>query len=392
MTPRRWSLAVAALFVALLAWYVLYTRQIVRALRADSENFTRVYAEVVEGLTDPSEGSSTFALIQLQRLIIEAGVPFILTGPGDAILGVENLPFDADLGTPDGQERLRTYLGTLDARNPPIGDPEFQQVHYGDPPLVTRLRWIPWLQGGGLVLTVLVGATLIRYQRRVESERAWTAMARELAHQLGTPISSLQGWLEVLRLTPEERPGHLGEAEVVRELEDDIVRLERITRRFELVGQEPELKSLDLYAVVRELERYLQSRLPSLGSEVELTVNIPPDLPAVKGHPVLLSWALENVVKNSLDALAGRGGSITIDCVEAEPGWVDVRIADSGPGIDDAVRDRLFDPGVTTKSSGWGVGLALARRIVDGVHGGRIELVSEWEPGATMSIRLPTWR
>ena len=389
MSPKRWYVGLAALFVALAGWYLLYTQQIVRALRADAEIFTRIYADVMEGLTDPDEGSSTQALRRLQIVISDSGVPFVVTGPGDTVLAVENLPFEVDLGTPEGQARARGYLATLDRRNPPVGDPELQHVHYGPPPILTRLRWIPWLQAGGLALVVLMLAGLVRYQRRVAGERAWTVMARELAHQLGTPISSLHGWVEVLKLPPPERPGALSEREILHELEDDVERLERVTRRFELIGREPALGRVNLTVVLTELEGYFRSRLPSLASEVELLVNVPADLPPVKGHHVLLSWALENVLKNSLDALAGRGGTISITCSHPGAGWVDVRIADSGPGIDPAVLDEIFEPGVTTKSSGWGVGLTLARRIVQGVHKGKIELISEWEPGATFNIRLP---
>ncbi len=388
-SARKWPIVLAVLFVVLLGWYLFYTQQIVQALRTDAANFTRIYQKVQEGLADPSEGGSTRALAELQRLIIDAGVPLVLTGPGDTVLAVANLPFEADLSTVEGRRRVREYLRIIDLTHPPVGDPDVQHVHYGDPPEVLRLRLIPWFQAGGLFLTVLVGFALIRYQRRVEGERAWTAMARELAHQLGTPISSLQGWLEVLSLPPGTRPGAVEESEIVREMEEDLVRLEGISRRFELIGREPELASLRIEAVLQDLERYLNTRLPRLGPGVALDMDVPEGLPPVQGHAVLLTWALENVVKNSLDALAGRGGAITIECSIAEPGWVAIVIRDTGPGVDLSIRDRMFEPGVSTKSGGWGVGLALARRIVEGVHGGRIELVEGAEEGTAVRVKLP---
>jgi signal transduction histidine kinase len=302
---------------------------------------------------------------------------------------VENLPFEVDIETPEGQARVRAYVRRLDQRNPPVGDPGYTHLHFGETREVRNLRWIPWLQAGGLLLTVLIGFTVIRYQRRAEGERAWTAMARELAHQLGTPISSLQGWLEVLRLAPDERPGGVREGEIAAALEEDLVRLERISHRFELIGREPELEHLSLRAVVGELERYLQARLPRFGPGVQLVVDIPHDISPLKGNQVLLTWALENVVKNSLDALAGRGGRIEIRARAAEGAWLILLISDTGPGVDPEIRDRIFDPGVTTKSGGWGVGLALSRRIVEGVHRGRIELLDGRGHGATFEIRLP---
>jgi len=386
---KRWPWALAILFLSLLVWYLVYTERIVRALRADTAILTEIYAEVQGALADPSPERTDRALFELQRMIIETGVPLVQTGEGDTVLAVRNLPFDAELDTPEGQARVREYVEVLDARNAPVGEEDFTQLHFGDPPEVRSLRWIPWLQAGGLFLTVLVGFTVIRFQRRAEAERAWTAMARELAHQLGTPISSLQGWLELLKLPPDERPGELDEDEVSRGIEEDVVRLERISRRFELVGRETELGPVELQDLADELQEYLRTRLPRFGPGVELQLNIPDDLPPVRGNRVLLAWAVENVVKNALDALAGQGGKITIYARETEPGWIAFRVKDTGPGVSPEVRDSLFEAGSTTKSGGWGVGLTLTRRIVEGVHGGRVELLERRREGATFQVKLP---
>jgi signal transduction histidine kinase len=294
-----------------------------------------------------------------------------------------------DTGTPEGQQRVRAYVRRLDAEHAPIGDPDLMHIHYGDTPEVRRLRYIPWLQAGGLFLTVLIGFVVVRYQRRAEGEKAWTAMARELAHQLGPPLSSLQGWLEVLRLPPGERPGDVQDLEIAGSIGEDLERLERISHRFELIGREPELVSLSVRRVVNDLEQYLAVRIPRLSRKgIELLVDVPPGLPRIMGNEVLLIWALENVVKNALDALAGRGGKITIYAREVGGRWVSIRIRDTGPGVDPEVRDNIFEPGVSSKPGGWGVGLALSRRIVEGVHGGRIELLEGME-GTTFQIRLP---
>jgi len=390
MRRNRWPVALATLFVVLLGWYLLYTQQIVRALRTDAETFTRIFSEVQAGITDPDPARADEALFRLQTIIRESGVPLVLTGPRDTVLDARNLPFEADLESPEGQGRVKAYVRRLDARRPPVGNPEIQALHFGDTPEVRRLRWIPWLQVGGLLLTVIVGFAMIRTQRSAESERAWTAMARELAHQLGTPLSSLQGWLEVLKLPQKERPASLADADVARAIEEDLERLERISHRFELIGREPELASLPLQKVVRDLERYLAARLPRLGKGVDLVVDVPNTLPRVKGNEVLLVWALENVVKNALDALAGQGGRISIYAREVggRRRHVSLRIRDTGPGVDPEIRDRIFDPGITTKSGGWGVGLTLSRRIVEGVHRGRIELL-DGTGGATFQVRLP---
>ena len=388
---RTMPAALALLFVALLAWYMVYTGQIVRSQQAVAETFTRIYGEVQTGLTSPEPEAALAALTSLQAELVQLGVPFVVTSePGRTYHTHANLPFGvADPPTPDDTARILRYADELDVHNQPVGDPNSQLVHYGITPEQARLRWMPWLWAAGLLLTVLLAVTVFRYQRQRAAERAWTAMARELAHQLGTPISSLQGWVEVLGLPPAERPGDMRQVEIAAAIGEDLVRLERVSRRFELIGRDPELKRVSLRVVIAELRDYMEARLPRLGPGVALHVDVADDLPDVRGHQVLLAWALENVVKNALDAMAGTGGSITISARAGEPGWVNLRIRDTGPGVSFEIRDRVFDPGVTTKSGGWGVGLTLTRRIVEGVHGGKIELLERGERGVTFQARLP---
>jgi signal transduction histidine kinase len=389
MMRIKWPIALATMFVLLLGWYLVYTQGIVRQVQDSSRRLSEIFVEVHGGLATEDPTEETQALANLQRIINESQVPLILMGAADTVISVVNLPFEVDLETVEGQAEVRAYARRLDERNAPVGNPNLQHIHFGDTPEVRNLRWVPYLQAGGLLLVVLIGFSVIRYQRRAESEKAWTSMARELAHQLGTPLSSLAGWLEVLRLSPHERPGDLNDAEIAGSIGEDLERLERISHRFELIGREPDLESLSVRQVVGDLERYLAARIPRLTRKgVDLVVDIPSGLPRIMGNEVLLIWALENVVKNALDALAGRGGKITIYAREVSGKWVSVRIRDTGPGVDPEIRDKIFEPGITSKARGWGVGLALSRRIVEGVHKGRIELLEGFE-GTTFQIRLP---
>ena len=308
MIRVKWPVALATVFVLLLGWWLLYTQQILQRVEENSVLLSRIFAEVQEGLLAQDRTRETQALFNLQTMIIETDVPLIVMGPQDTVFAQANLPFEVDHGTVEGQQRIREYTQQLDAVNPPVGDPNFIHIHYGQTPAVRRLVWIPALQVSGLLLTVVVGLMVVQTQRRAEGERAWTAMARELAHQLGTPLSSLQGWLEVLRLPDSERPGALDDAEIASSIEEDLHRLERVSHRFELIGTEPELESLSVRQVVRDLESYLAARIPRLTRKsIDLVVDVPQGLPRVRGNEVLLFWALENVVKNALDALAGRG-------------------------------------------------------------------------------------
>jgi signal transduction histidine kinase len=387
----RWPVALAGLFFSLLAWYVFYTQSIVDTLRTESEVITSMFAIVQEGILAGENGPEN-ALFKLQQRVINSGVPMLVVD-GDSVTGVENLPFDYDLSSEVSQRELLDFIDGLPEGHERIrGAVEDQWIYYGDTPAVRRMRWQPYLLVGGLLITTAIGFLVIRHQRRSESEKAWTAMARELAHQLGTPISSLQGWLELMRLPPEERPGSLNENEVAAGIEEDLVRLERISRRFELVGRDPKLEPLQLRTVVRELESYLQARLPRLNKGVLLVVDIPGNLPDVMAHEVLLTWALENIVKNALDAMAGKGGEIRIKARQGPPGFLTVLIQDTGPGVPMELRDRIFEPGISGKSRGWGVGLTLSRRIVEGAHHGRIALLEGAQRGATFEIRIPIVR
>jgi signal transduction histidine kinase len=390
----KWPVALTTLFLVLFGWYLLYTQRLYLGLNESQELTTEVFSRVQELIQDTAvsatSGSGT-ALFELQGIILGSGIPFVVVNPADSVLSVENLPFDADVFTPEGQNRVMAYVRQLEATGrDPVRAAGGSLIYFGATPQLSGLSWIPYLQASGLMLTALIGFLVIRYQRRAEQDKAWTAMARELAHQLGTPISSLQGWLELLGLPAEERPEEVASETVAAGIEEDLVRLERISHRFELIGLDPELENLDVREVVRDLERYLQARLPRLASEVLLIVDVPKNMPQILGSEVLLSWALENVVKNALDALAGRGGEILLKVRKGPTGWLHLRIQDTGPGVDPEVRDSIFDPGVSGKARGWGVGLTLSRRIIEVTHNGHIFLLDNEGEGAIFEIRLPT--
>ena len=402
MIRIRWPVALVTLFLVLMGLYLLYTESLVDALNESQELTSEVF-RIAEELIQDTGGSETLgggprdvsrfenALFELRQVTIESGIPMIVIDPADSVSSVENLPFDADIFTPEGQELVWAYVRRLDATGrEPVRGAGGNLIYFGDTPQLSGLRWIPLLQASGLMLTALIGFLVIRYQRRAEQDKAWTAMARELAHQLGTPISSLQGWLEIMSLPAEERPEKLEGDVVSAGIEEDLVRLERISHRFELIGRDPDLETLDIREVVRDLERYLQARLPRLASGVLLIVDVPKDMPEILGSEVLLSWALENVVKNALDALAGRGGEIRLKVRKGPSGWLHLRIQDTGPGVGLELRDTIFEPGVSGKARGWGVGLTLSRRIIEVTHKGHIFLLNSEGEGAIFEIRLPT--
>ena len=383
MNRRYWPAALAILALLFFGSYLAYTQYLLRRMQAEARIHSQMYADVLRGLTAIEEVDQTETFFDLQRSMFSLGVPMIVTDSAGNITAKRNIPFDT-LDT----AKLDQYVARLRARGRAIPAPFVGVLYYGQPPFVQWLQWVPWLQLGAGFLLIAIALAIVRSNVRAERERLWAAMARELAHQMGTPLSSLSGWIEVLQLPPAERAAMASEDRIGTVISADVERLERVSRRFELIGKRPALQPTSVGDVVRELENYFRPRLPRLAGAVDLQVRIRHGLPAVHGNVVLLAWALENIVKNAIDALAGRPGRILISAA-SDGESVRIRISDNGPGIAPHVRDRIFEPGVSTKSSGWGVGLSLTRRIVEELHGGRITVHDRKRGGTTFDIQLP---
>ena len=396
MRFNKWSVAVFILFSSLLIWYLVYTQSIVAGLHEGEERMTEVVSLVQEliqtsSVTGSAPGSDfETVLFELQEVVIESGIPMVWMGANGTVLSAENLPFETDIYTPAGQDLIRGLVREyeMEGHSPVIGVMG-NLIYFGDSPQTSGLQWIPLLQASGLLITALIGFLVIRYQRKAEQEKAWTAMARELAHQLGTPISSLKGWLELMRFPIDYRPGSIDQKSLNDGIEEDLIRLEKITHRFEMIGRDPDLTVLNIVNVLEDLREYLDKRLPRLSKGIELNVEIPEVGTSIQGNKILLSWALENVVKNALDAMAGRTGEIRVEAVRDSSKWLRITVQDTGPGVDPKVRDKIFEAGISGKEAGWGVGLTLARRIIVGSHNGRIYLGPDQSEGASFDILLP---
>jgi len=377
---RAAPLVLIGLGVALLLGsYIAYTRSVVRELRRDALRTGRMYARVYGALNDPTEESGNAALLDLARQIRETGVAVIVTDANGTPTATANLPFDP---APVSDPRVREYVIRLDRMNAPMVEPGIGTIHYGNPPIVEGLRIIPILQA--LVLAALVGAlvAVVRTHGRADRERVWSGMARESAHQLGTPLSSLSGWIALLE--DQENPS-LDAA--VMHMRADLERLERVAHRFERIGRPPGREPVDVGAIVERIAAYFRIRVPTLANSVVVECSVPESPLMLAGDAVLLEWAVEAITKNAIDALAGRGGRLELSARALPEEHVSIRIADDGPGIPRELRSRIFEPGFSTKQAGWGIGLSLARRIVEEAHDGTLRLVPS-ERGATFEIIL----
>ncbi|MCZ6824582.1 MAG: HAMP domain-containing sensor histidine kinase [Gemmatimonadetes bacterium] len=401
MTRRLLPYAIAVAFAAVIVSFLVYTQQMASAIRMDATVFSRIYALTFQATSAPDtqeqQRLTDEILFEVLGEVDRLAIPVVVTDLEGTPSSVANLPFDADLRDPEGIERIRRYVEELDARAPALTAPEYNlRIHFGEPIFLRRLRWIPWLQASILFVLVAGGAWLVLASVRGERERIWSAMARESAHQMGTPLSSLVGWLEQLELEIEpesaEGDGRLASPslppDLVEEMKADTDRLLKVSRRFELIGQQPSLDVVDVGEIAERLRRYFQARLPSLGSRVSLVVDGAADAPAVLGNETLLEWAFENLIKNALDALAGREGQVVVEYDGVHFERAAFRVHDSGPGIASGVRKRIFEIGFTTKERGWGVGLSLTRRIIEDMHDGSIVLEHS-DSGASFRIELP---
>lgn len=265
-------------------------------------------------------------------------------------------------------------------------DQQFKQyLYYDESRLVQELRVFPWIQLLFVGLFVMVGYLGFSYIRRSEQSSLWMGMAREAAHQLGTPLSSLMGWVQMLResdLNDERR------AETLDEIENDVERLQRIADRFSDIGSQPKLERQNLVPIVMQTASYIRRRLPHRGQDVELAVDLPSEL-EVEVNRELFAWVLENLLKNALDAIEDEKGRIDVTGGRNEA-VVYVEVADTGSGIRRHQWGNVFRPGFSTKQRGWGLGLSLARRVVETYHGGSLELKSSTlGEGSVFRIELP---
>ncbi len=408
--PRIWPILAIVATIVLFGGYVWYTRALVADIRQDTERLATLYARALR-IGTPDEAQ----LLLFEEIIQNFPYPVILTDPEGnptAFKNLGDLEIESETGPWSPAERLK--LRQEAARMDRIADPYpvtaeegeiVQEIHVSEAGTITLLRYLPYIQGVGLAAVALIAFWLIRYNLRVQRGQIWVAMARESAHQLGTPISSLYGWVELLRAerasTARTSVGASVDAKGASEgtgseidvgvalaaMEQDVERLSKVANRFELIGRRPRLEPIDLHDLMGELEEYCRVRLPRRGKPIRLVTDFAP-VPLVNANRTLVEWALENLIKNAVDALEGKGGRIELRAAPGPAGGtVEIEVADDGPGIPRVLRKQIFETGVSTKPQGWGVGLSLAQRIVEEYHEGSLELVSA-DPGTGTTFRI----
>ena len=371
-----WKAALIAFGVVIGIVSLFYTETFLKELRAEEERKIVLWAKAVEAVF-LSEDDSNLAFYS-QIIQDNKTIPVILVNDADEIIAHRNL--DVPESNPERylNRKLEEFKESGQVLENPYLDGKTNYLYYKGSSLLTKLRLYPLLLLGVISIYMLISYMAFSNARRSEQNKVWTGMAKETAHQIGTPLSAMLGWVAYLKdKYPQE--------EAFGEMERDVNRLTAITERFSKIGSQPELTHTALTDTIESSLDYLVNRL---GKNVTFTSNIASDLQA-QHNPQLISWVLENLITNATDALEGKG---EIE-VEARLNGTDIFIfvKDSGKGIPSNIQRSIFKPGYSTKSRGWGLGLSLAKRIVDEYHNGSISLVdSQLNQGSTFKITLPS--
>lgn len=363
---------ISAIFIG--AGSLIYTNLLVDIIQEDERKQIELWAEATRilGNTEMNSGDIGFPLDVVQN---NTQIPVILTDSNDSIISYRNLD-----STRVKQPRyLQNQLGQMKNENERIvidlGQDRVQYLYYNNSSLLRKLAIFPYVQLAVIILFITVSYIAFSISRKAEQNKVWTGLSKETAHQLGTPISSLMGWIEILKQYKMEESA-------VAELEKDTLRLEKIADRFSKIGSAPTLKDQDIIPVLDNSFSYIKSRG---GKSFTFSTDLPQKPVFIPINETLFDWVIENLCKNAMDATEGSG-TVSLICKETG-NHIFIDIEDTGKGIPKSKFKTIFKPGYTTKMRGWGLGLSLSKRIIEEYHKGKISVLSS-EAGIKTVIRI----
>ncbi len=383
--------------IAVISLFIYFSQNIVTGLRADSARISQAYARLIQygasEATDPAVIDFIF-----ENIITKVNFPIIVTDKDGAPAAWTGDIDPADTSA-EARNKLRRYIDEFDRQNQPIEitseGKTISILHYGDSRLIKRLQLIPVIEISVVGVFILVAFVGIRHIQHAEQRSIWVGMAKETAHQLGTPLSSLIGWVELMKLKFAEGVISVKNGGKENDFDDmtsrmlnDLKRLDKIATRFGQIGSIPELEETDINSLIMETVSYFKLRMPSSGLAINAQYS---DVPKLRANVELISWVVENLVKNSLEATNPRTGIIKLTTgYDENHGRVLITVEDNGRGVPPSEFKKVFAPGFTTKKRGWGLGLTLAKRIVEEYHGGKIYIRnSEPDTKTVFVIEIP---
>ena len=369
--------------VILVIGLLAYTQKLVAELRTDNREIVSLYAGLIANVVQDDNDANLDYIFE--NIIQKVKFPLIQTDTDHFPQMWKNLPKSIK-----SEKQIIKFIKSIDKDNQPIpltykdnniGEITFGYLHYGDSSIVHKLRIWTYIEIIAIGLFIFLGFMGFSFIRNNEKKHIWVGMARETAHQLGTPVSALLGWVDWLKTHPEKS------LEIIPEMEADLQRLEQISRRFSSMGLKSDFENFDLSDRIERIVNYLNLRLPSLGKTVELVNDIQPGI-MINANGSLLAWSIENIIRNGIDAIEKDDGKISVTLREKKDG-IRIRIIDNGKGIPKKDWKNIFRPGFSTKHAGWGLGLSLSIRIVEEIHGGKLQVLnSSKELGTTLEISL----
>jgi anti-sigma regulatory factor (Ser/Thr protein kinase)/DNA-binding phage protein len=381
------SLLIIALIIASGTLY--YTQNLVSKLQEKERQIVQLYAKSIEYVANSFSQDSDITFL-FDNVIKPIDFPLIMTDANDKVKStdnIKNISYDSTLSQKELDKFFSEKIKGMDKIHPPIvvtyaDTVILNKIHYGDSDLINQLKFYPFLQIIIAALFIILGYIGFSNIKSNEQSNIWVGMAKETAHQFGTPISSLMGWLEMLKINYGDKDKVL---DIADEIDDDVEKLQKITYRFSKIGATPEIKPKVVFSEIRNVINYFERRLPQTGKNVELKITGDENIKA-KINTELFEWVIENLIKNALDAIENKKGQIIISINDGRK-LVDIEVSDNGKGIDLKRRKDIFRPGYSTKRRGWGLGLSLSKRIIEDYHGGKISVKTS-VPGVGTTFRI----
>ena len=372
---------------------IYYTKILVDQLKVREKQQVILFAKAIEYTANSSESSSNDINFVTQEILFQNhSIPIIQADEKKNILDSRNIDLKGNWSDEKKMTFLKKQLDvmaeTYEPIEVPLRDPQThevfatQYIYYKNSFLLMQINAYPYIQLSVIAIFGFISFLAFNYSRAAEQNRVWVGLAKETAHQLGTPLSSLMAWIEVLRDDPD-----LKNKDIVKELEKDTRKLTIVTERFSSIGSVPVLREENVVALINNVINYLR---PRISSKVRIDVFTLSENIQVMVHPPLFEWVVENLCKNAVDAIGGSG-TIAIKILRGSDKKVFIDISDTGKGIPRSKISMVFRPGFTTKKRGWGLGLTLAKRIIESYHNGKIFVKSSEEnQGTTFRIALNT--
>jgi signal transduction histidine kinase len=383
---------------------LLYSHRLVDQLKIREQRIAQLFGDALRYLQNTDDFDATLYLLVVEY-IRDSGVPMIVTDRDDEpsfnVANYKkfniNIPFDTTLDWKEQIAFLKIEMHRMDKTYKPIRitytDPKTRKdsvtnyIHYGDSIILSKIEELPFIQLMLGMVVVVIGYLSFAYLKRSEQSNIWVGMSKETAHQLGTPLSSLLGWAEMLRLNATD-PKEVDT--IAGEIEKDIERLNRIAVRFSKIGSIPDLKEQNIVTIISGVMGYLEDRMPRLGNNIKLSLETSHDEIILPVNRELFEWVMENLIKNAIEAIEIQTGSIHVSVQyneKTKSAIIDV--ADTGKGLEGRQKKDIFRPGYSTKTRGWGLGLSLAKRIIEEYHHGKLFVKeSTLGKGTTFRIRL----